>query len=236
MRAALEMAASTSVQTMAVTRHLRLIWQDEVTRGFVQVGALWELAGGAFAFEYTPHAHHERFVALPEFPRLEDLYVTDRLPAFFANRAMSSNRRSYATYCAWLGLDDIPSPVEILARSGGGRSTDTFHIVEGFAPVNGRINGSFFASGVRHIDGAHNRIQQLAPGHPLAVRREVDNPVNHLALLLDSSPGKPVGYIPDWLVGDLNRLDLGNISVKAERLNPQAPPHLQLMCRLVASI
>lgn len=236
MRSAIEMASSRSIQALSVTRHLRLIWQDQVTRQFMQVAALWELSGGTFAFEYAPDARHERFAPLAEFPQLDQLYMIDHLPAFFANRTMSPNRRSFAEYCDWLGIDDVPTPIEILARSGGGRSTDTFHVAEGFAPINGRIHGSFFASGVRHVAGAQERLQQLHLGDSLRVRREPDNPANELALLLDAAPGEPIGYVPDWLLGDLQQLDLDSIQVTVERLNLAAPAHLQLMCTLVAAV
>lgn len=236
MQSGLELAHRTEVDGQHVARCLRLIWQDEDTRKFIQVGVLWELATPAYAFEYTDGAQHERFVPLPEFPDRQKLYVTPQLPAFFANRVMSSRRESYGDYVGWLGIADVPTPVEILARSGGGRSTDTFHVVEGFVPVNGQVSGRFFASGIRHLPGAQDRLEQLMPGDFLRLRQEPGNSVNSKAVLLDKDPGQPVGYVPDWLLADLYHLGLDHVGVRVERVNRDAPAHLRLLCGLSGEV
>lgn len=236
MRSSVDLVTQAEIKGQRVERCLRLIWQDEETRQFIHVGVLWELLPLAFAFEYSDGARHPRFAPLPEFPDLERLYSTDRLPAFFANRVMSPHRRSFGAYADWLGVGDVPTPVEILARSGGRRSTDTFHVVEGFVPIHGRIEGSFFASGVRHIPGAKDRLLRMSSGDFLTLRREPSNPVNPLAVLLDAEPSQPVGYVPDWLLTDLKQLNLEQTSVRVERVNRDAPAHLQLLCRLSGEV
>lgn len=236
MRSAIDLAAERMVQGHPVARAVRLIWQDPVSRSFIQVGMLWELAANAFAFEYADGAQHERFRPLAEFPDKKKVYVTPHLPAFFANRVMSTHRRSYPEYVNWLGLAGLPTPMEVLARSGGVRSTDTFHVVEGFLPVNGQISGSFFASGVRHIPHAVDRLGDVRPGDRLELRRDEDNPVNEGALLLDILEGAPVGYVPDWLLSDLEGQEPDQFEVRVERLNLGAPSHFMLLCQLSGEV
>ena len=56
------------------------------------------------------------------------------------------------------------------------------------------------------------------------------------ALLIDAEADTPVGYVPDWLVNEVHELrDSGyQLDVVAERINPTAPAHLRLLCRLEA--
>lgn len=52
----------------------------------------------------------------------------------------------------------------MLARTGGPRATDTFHIVEDLGEVDGRHVSRFFASGVRYLDGVDERLARIEAG------------------------------------------------------------------------
>lgn len=119
MRSALKSSPTAATIHQSVSM-LRLVWQDVDTRRFIEVGRLSQLAHGAFSFQYTEGANHPRFQCLAEFPDRDCIYQSNALPAFFSNRVMSSQRESYGQYCNWLGLSDVASPMEILARTGGG--------------------------------------------------------------------------------------------------------------------
>lgn len=220
-------------------RRLLLIWQDPQSRRFVRVGQLEELAGGRFVFRYLPAAREGGFSPLVQFPKLDDVYVSEALPAFFANRVMSRHRDSYGVYRHQIGLETAgaDTPVEVLARTGGQRATDTFHIVDDLQPsADGRVVGRFLASGVRYLPGADERLRNMAPDQLLQLRDEPDNPVNPRAILIDVRDGAPIGHVPDWLVDDIHHLRdaASEITLVAERVNPDAPPHLRLLCRLEA--
>jgi hypothetical protein len=148
---------------------------------------------------------------------------------------MSASRPDYPSLVEALNLSVDTSPVEILARTGGPRATDTFQIAAEPAISRDVATSLFLASGVRHIDGAEERIRQLRPGDALTVRPEPANPVNPLALLLDSAPNEPVGWIPDWMVDyvqDLLHL-AADPRVSVVRVNPtDRPAHLRLLCKL----
>ncbi|MEJ7742434.1 MAG: hypothetical protein WKF73_07750 [Nocardioidaceae bacterium] len=177
---------------VAAARRLLLIWRNPNTSRLSRVGELEELADGRFAFRYVAKLDPD-FSPLVQFPEPDSLYVSDSLPAFFVNRVMSKQRPSYPEYRAWLGLDGSgeDTPVEVLARTGGGRGTDTFHIVDDLQPRDGHVVSRFLGSGVRHIDGAEERVARLGKGQRLFLRDEPDNPVNQRAILIDAEDGLP---------------------------------------------
>ncbi|WP_316669214.1 hypothetical protein [uncultured Propionibacterium sp.] len=216
-------------------RSLRIIWQDEASRRFIHVATLDQVESDTFVFHYEEGARHENFEPLAEFPKLERTYSVNRLPAFFSNRVMSPRRASYPTYCGWLGLSEITTPVEILARNGGGRVTDTFHVVDGFEPVAGHVEGHFLASGVRYFEN-NRSLSRIGKGDRLRLVPEPDNAANPGAVLLGDAHGAPVGYVPDWLLGDVRGWGLPNTAVHVGQVNTEAPAHLRLLCRIEANL
>jgi hypothetical protein len=218
------------------TRSLLVIWQNPATRKFQKIGRLSHLVDGSYSFSYLDAGRRDpEFFPLDEYPEFDQVYVSTGLPAFFANRVMSADRPSYGVHLSWLGLDpgDDDIPMEVLARTGGGRATDTFHVVD--VPVSSRQSGltsRFFVSGVRHRPEAASLIESLRAGDELAVRSDSSNPANEHALLIDAKDGKAIGWIPDWLVDDVRAVHDhgGRVRVSVARVNPDAPPHLQVMC------
>jgi hypothetical protein len=218
-------------------RSLLLVWQEPASRKFLRVARFSQLSDGRFAFEYDESAAAlPSFYPLAEFPDFKRTYIAGTLPAFFANRIMSHDRPSYGQYLDWLGLEPgADTPMELLARTGGGRATDTFHLVD--APMVGdRMSSRFFVSGVRHIEGAAERLRLVNVGDELKVRPEPQNPVDPRALLIDVESGDAVGWVPNWLLDEVHRfLDSGhNVHIVVERLNLDAPDHLKLLARIDA--
>lgn len=227
-------------QRSAVQRVLLLVWQDPADRRFVPVAELHHLEDGRFVFQYLDAARsHSRFFALDEYPDLARSYVTDSLPVFFANRIMSTDRPEYDRYLHWLGLDDVESsqiPLEVLSRTGGGRATDTFHIVD--SPLRGEhdFKSRFFVSGIRHVDEPEVVLARVRPGDRLELRRQPDNEVNSKAVIIDVENGVQLGWVPDWLCGEVtDLLDSGwSIELTAQQVNLDAPAHTRVLCRLLA--
>lgn len=238
---ATELRSPDRVDLSMSRRSLVLVWQNPETRRFIKVGQVDALPDGKVAFHYLPIAASEPdFEVLDEFSRLNTAYVTDGVPAFFANRILSEDRRGYADYLGWLGLtgweaDDVP--FEVLARTGAGRATDTFHVVEAPTDAERRFASRFFVSGIRHTADADGVVATLHEGTQLALERELSNEHNPQAVLINAADGRRIGYVPDWLCGDVyNRLadDRWDVDVVAERVNHHAPVHLRVLCRLEA--
>lgn len=220
---------------------LVLVWQNPVSRRFVKVGQLDALPGTRFAFQYLPTAwEDEDFVPLLEYPDRHTAYLSDEVPAFFANRILSAERPNYDRYLGWLGIagltaDDVP--FEVLARTGGGRATDTFHVVDLPLDLGHSFSSRFFVSGVRYIDDTESIVRALRNGADLVLELDESNEHNAKAVLIDTAGGRKVGYVPDWLCGDVHdRIKDGwIITAVAERVNPDAPAHVRVLCKLHAT-
>lgn len=228
-----------SIDQVATTvSSLLLIWQNPETRTFSKVGRLTRVSEG-FQFEYLRDQLDPAFKPIHSFPDLARVYLTQELPAFFANRVMSRKRSTYQDYAGWLGVSAVDdAPFEVLARTGGGRETDTFHVVQEPEPVRG--GGStvrFFASGLRHIDGLEARLDEVQPGDRLSLRPEPTNENDPRAILIDVESGLAVGWVPAWLLDDVHEWMRECAPVMAvEQVNLDAPWHLRLLCRVDVSL
>lgn len=232
--------AEARVRTQDRTRRLFVVWQHPTSRRFHHVGHLDVHADGQFTFGYEAEAVAvDGFEGFAAFPDLRHTYRSDELFPFFSNRVLTPRRPEYERYLDALAIHESDfAPVEILARAGGTRATDTVHIVpEPRLEPDGRHVLLFLASGTRHIEFADERIARLRTGEELTLRPDHENRVNPSALLLDNTTGEPVGWVPDYLVDQVHHYrDHGAVRVFVERANgPDVPPHLRLLCRLDAT-
>lgn len=222
------------------SRELLLVWQNPATRRFSTVGLL-SISSGGFRFRYADEAKADPdFFALAEFPHLDGEYASPALPAFFANRVMSAARNSYDDYLGWLALDaQSPDlPVEILVRTGAERATDTFHVVE--KPSRGALSfvSRFFVSGVRHQPAQPVAVGAVSTGDRLELEPEAGNSANADAHRVVTLGGVPVGWVPDWLCGEIAELSRSGwrFEAVAEKVSPEAPSHIQVLCRITAHL
>lgn len=219
-------------------RTLTLIWQNPATRRFVKVGRFDALPSGSYAFQYLPSAFEDRdFAPLEEYPERLGVYVSDEVPAFFANRIRSAERPDYEKYLSWLGVDKFDAdvlPFEVLARTGGTRATDTFHVVEVPETNGGRYSIRFFVSGIRYTDERSAIVESLRPGDELVLQPERTNKHNASAVMVKSNADQKIGYVPDWLCDDITSRahDGWKLTAVAERVNPDAPAHVRVLCRI----
>lgn len=221
------------------SRELLLVWQKPGTRQFLRAGTL-RVTDDTYEFRYAPDiADDPDFFPLDGFPRLDSVYNSEHLPAFFANRVMSAERGMYEQYLGWLGLErgDHALAVEVLARTGGARATDTFHIIEQPPGDAHRFTSRFFVSGIRHQMGASERVRGIRAGDTLLVEPQPDNAKNADAHLILKSHDEPIGWVPDWLCGEVAALrsEGWHFQVIAEQVNMDAPSHVQVLCRVEAS-
>ena len=217
-----------------VARSLWLIWKNPETGCHFKVGQLDSLLSGGFVFSYENALDlPEGFAPLAEFPDTQKVYRGSGLPAFYANRVMSHSRIAYGKYVEWLGLEPDGSnmPVEILARTGGERATDTFHVVE--RPLQGHKSSTyFFVSGIRHsgFDVLDGTIKQ---GAEIALVPEPENPHNDQAVILAVADGRRIGWVPDWLLPALPSVSgLHDFKVLVEKVNSDAPYRMQVLCSI----
>ena len=235
---------------MNALEQLYVVWQDPKSRKYFPVGRLRHISEGGedyFEFVYirgTEDARQHSFEPFLAFPELRVAYRSTELFPFFVNRLLLESReKEYKEFVRSLGL--VPgkaSPIEILARSGGRRATDS---IELFAPFeNGRtaeseeclINYFFLVHGLRHMrDYAQRLANTLKRGDPLFIMHDLQNPVDPEAMVLRTSDYCCVGFLPRYLLADLWELvkTEGSIKVSIERLNASpAPIQQRILCKL----
>lgn len=222
---------------------LFVAWQDPKTRFWHPVGRL-TFGDGLYRFAYTQGA--QKSPRFRPFGRLSDLqrsYVSRNLFPLFLNRVLHENRPEYSDFLTWVGLDTSESDAfEILDRTGGERQTDS--IVVFACPVRdseGFYTAHFFSHGIRHLPKAsQERVNELAEGDTLFPMLDVHNPYDTNAVMLRTGdPATLVGYCPRYRALDFGRLIQMNkpddVLVTVERVNPDAPTQLRLLCKLRAA-
>ncbi len=229
-------------------RTLFLAWQDPLGRRWFPVGRL-EYSDGLYSFAYTQGAEQARteagFQALPSFPELHTVYVSEHLFPLFSNRSLPPSRPEYREYLQWLCVPESDSdPMAVLARSGGSRVTDTLEVFP--CPEKndqGEYQVHFLVHGLSHMPSTSaDRVTQLQPGEPLLAMRDFQNPKDPDAIALRTAEKFErdmylVGYCPRYLGADFLKLLNWNLSPKitVERVNPPpAPTQFRVLCKSVA--
>lgn len=223
-------------------RTLFLAWQNPKTRHWYPVARLTH-DGSWYTFVYTKGAQ-----ACPDFypfgrmTELGAVYRSEDLFPLFANRLLPKTRPEYRDYLRWLNLEDKENDsIATLSRSGGLRGTDSLEVFP--QPVlsnTGKYELVFLSHGLRHLpEYAIERCSQLERGERLYLMFDTQNDNDNSALVLRTeSPITIVGFCPRYLTKDfaslLEQSNANEVEVKVERVNPDAPLQLRLLCRFSA--
>lgn len=222
-------------------RRLFVAWRSP-QRQIVPIGELLQIedeTGRRHEFAYLKAAEFtlDQY-RLPGFPDLSVRYTSNTLFPTFANRTMPRHREDYDAFVSRLGLCSPVDPFEVMERSGGRRQTDRIEVFGEPAYEHGLLTAHFFLRGIRHIEGAEERVAQLAVGEQLGIRTDPDNPVNPLALTLHDKEDDLLGYLPDYLVDTAHELkDLNGPlpTITVEHVNDRNTPfHMRLLCTLTS--
>jgi hypothetical protein len=230
-----------------------LAWQDSSgsERWFV-VGRLRRLPSALYEFVYTRGYEQAQTIAKMQpilgFMESSQRYLSGEIFPLFQNRLMSPSREEYTAYIERLGLAQgprfPPEPLQILARSGGRRATDSFKVFP--APLKQPMAGgrwsyniSFFVHGVRHVSPeSQRRVSSCEVGERLLLLSDWQNAADPNAVMLRTENDKRLlGWLPRYYCADIAGLreQKQPIDVVVERVNPASLPHGQrLLCRLTA--
>lgn len=221
---------------------LFVAWQDPNSRRWVPVGRL-TYENGTYRFVYTRGAKEvKNFTPFGRMTDLESAYVSDVLFPLFANRVLPKSRPEYRDYLRWLGLSETEhNEIEVLARSGGLRATDTLEIFPCPEPAeDNNYVVYFFSHGLRHlISENQERIKSLKSQERLFLMQDIQNLYDPMALLMRTDdPISIVGYCPRYYSGEFSKLlkEVGpdRVKVAVEQVNSDAPSQLRLLCKLVS--
>jgi hypothetical protein len=221
---------------------LFVVWRDPKDKAWLPIGRLCR-DRGVYRFRYTKGASKSRnFVP---FARMEDrgaTYESDELFPVFATRLLSPSRPDYAEFTQWAGLEGpAPDSLELLARTGGIRETDSLALFPEPEPTpDGCFRMHFFAHGLRYFAApAIGALRNIQSRDPLFLMLDEQNAHDPEAILMRT--GDPVtcaGYCPRYLAHDLRALlraaGPSKVSTIVIRANLSAPTDLRLLCRVTA--
>lgn len=224
---------------MSVRRFL-VSWRT-ASRRIAPVGQL--TYDGSYRFQYLPSAGHlDGFRPFPNFPDLDGHYVSPFLFPFFGARVMDRRRADFAAWRTALALPPEADDLDLLARSGGWRQGDHASVTEEprVAP-NGSTAYAFLVRGITHrLPEAVRRedlLTSVDAGDPLTVRPDEGNEVNAHALLVVTSMGAAIGWVPDALVNFVGAVvDNGGSLTVLRRNGPEQPPYLRLVAELTGRL
>lgn len=221
---------------------LFIAWQDPETREWIPVGRLTR-NDDSYIFVYTKGAKRsKRFVPFGWMKDLDSLYVSEHLFPLFANRILPRSRPEFSDYIDWLGLSaEEYDDLDILARSGGVRETDTLEIFPCPVPdQHHRYVGHFFSHGLRYFSKEQQqRLRSLRVGEQIFLLKDIQNEFDPNALILRSSePVALIGYCPRYFSAEFSELiDKASpeaVHVTLARVNADAPSELRLLCKITA--
>jgi hypothetical protein len=209
-------------------------WRGERSNGIIPVAELLErqLPDGTTRFEFgylqaSKRAMAVGFEPFVAFPNISRRYVSSTLFQFFQNRVLPTTRPDYLRFLETFGLDPRQAnTVDILGRSLGHRQTDQIETVlePEHHPVTDEYVTYFLVRGVRWVPGADDAACRLSVGQILRPEIDVSNESNPRARLLFAGD-ETLGYLADYLVDDLDRIEASGskATFAVERVNP--PPH-----------
>lgn len=232
---------------------LYLAWQDTLkTRRWFVVGRLRWLPEEQYEFVYT-HGYEEaqRIASMQPilgFMESQRRYLSEELFPLFQNRLMSPSREEYAAHIERLGLarsaSEPPEPLQVLARSGGRRTTDSFEVFPAPSRIRTSEDGhsyriSFFIHGIRYVPAAsQERASRCQPSERVLLLSDWQNPHDVSSLMLRTEADNHLlGWVPRYYCADIHALRERGlaIEVRVERVNPaSSPPWQRVLCRLTA--
>ncbi len=215
-----------------------IAWQAPDTRDWHVVGNLQERNSG-YVFKYTKGAlKSTKFTRFSGMNDLRETYVSEELFPLFKNRLLSPKRPEYPQFIKWLGLNDEDvNPIDILARSGGLRSTDQLQIFKRIdVNSSGEFEQFFFLHGLSYLNStANERVSELQPGQVLRLCLDGQNEYDSDAVFARADkPAEIVGYCPRYFAHDIKNMlsdDPKSVTLTVEKFSKEAPHNYRLLCK-----
>ncbi|RKI40784.1 DNA-binding protein [Corallococcus sp. AB004] len=229
-----------------------LAWQDSQSRRWFVVGRLRQIQQSLYEFVYTRGYEEATRVARMQpilgFANKDQRYLSDKLFPLFQNRLMSPNREEYAAHIKRLGLSYDPrspaEPLQVLARSGGHRATDSFAVVAAPWKQSSKEGGycyvlDFFVHGTRYVPlDSQVRASQCHPAERLLLLSDWQNEYDPKSVMIRTgNDNHLLGWLPRYYSTDIATLREQGlpIEVRVEQANPLSSPLDQrLLCRLTS--
>jgi len=228
---------------MTNTNSVYVAWQAPDTRHWHVVGNLQERESG-YVFKYTKGAlKSEKFTKFSGMSDVKETYISDELFPLFKNRLLSPRRPEYPRFINWLGLgEEVAKPIDILARSGGLRSTDQLQMFKKIdVDEGGNFEHFFFLHGLSYLNQAANdRVSELKHGEVLRLCLDLQNEHDSDAVVVRADkPAEIVGYCPRYFTSDIKKMLIDNpktVTLSVEKISEDAPHNYRLLCKFSGKI
>jgi hypothetical protein len=231
-----------SQQLDHAVRRFAVAWRNRPLRLISPVAVLDHSASG-YRFQYLPSVRTdvEGFRPFIGFRDLDRVYESSRLWPFFDLRVMDPKRPDFPEYVRQLGLPPDASRLDILSRSGGEQKGDSVLLVEAPAVADdGATESIFLARGSRYAGPetqTSTAVEHLQAGSELSIVDDTANEANADALLLTTSDGVPVGWVPDLLIDYARQVRAaGGHATVVQNNGRGAPWHMRLLVNVAGRL
>lgn len=182
--------------------YLYMIWKSEKSRQQYIVGQLSK--NGQYEFQYCEEiesAIADGFTPLLCFPKLDELYTSEKLFTIFTSRLPDKKRKNIHEILKKYGLAEFDEYM-LLKRSGARLPIDTLEFIDPIFNTDETVTRIFFMAGVRHYLNCEGvncaEAVTLTRGDEVFLRSQPENEYDPNAVEVLDVSEKVLGYIPRY--------------------------------------
>src|SRR5699024_4427213 len=221
---------------MSKVKTLLVVWQDEVSRLFYNIGTLSHY-NDYYGFTYTSidsgprklgDALKQGYMIHPAFPDVDKTYRAKTLFPAFDRCIPSPDRADFEAILADLDLEKDASKMEILRATRGRLANDSYSFEQPLRrEQDGKLHSSFFIHGMRHRELPDEWAYWLTESRLLKLIHEPTNSKDSNAVGIYTMDDKMLGYVPNFYSQAIASLIKHGASpvVRVTHLNEKSHPH-----------
>lgn len=182
--------------------YLYLIWKSEKSRQQYIIGQLSK--NGQYEFQYCGEiesAIADGFTPLLCFPKLDELYTSEKLFTIFTSRLPDKKRKNIDEILKKYGLTEFDEYM-LLKRSGARLPIDTLEFIDPIFNTEETVTRIFFMAGVRHYLNCNGEncaeAVILTRGDEVFLRSQPENKFDTNAVEMLDVSKKVLGYVPRY--------------------------------------
>ena len=192
---------------MSKVNTLLVVWQDEVSRLFYNIGTLSHY-NDYYEFTYTSidsgprklgDALKHGYMIHPAFPDIDKTYRSNTLFPAFDQRIPSPDRADFETILDDLDLEKNASKMEILRETRGRIAGDPYSFEQPLRwEQDGKLHSNFFIHGMRYQELPHEWSSWVTEKSLLKLIQEPTNPNDSNAVGIYTMDDLMLGYVPNF--------------------------------------
>lgn len=215
---------------------LWLIWQNERTRQRYHIGNLVHNED-KYVFYYNKIRRRRGLLEAIEngyqphlaFRDIDKTYISDKLFGPFARRLPDHRRPDFQEILRTHGLSNDYTEMDLLRVTGGRLATDSYEFVAPIYVYGNYFDFNFYIAGWKYYEG-EQIVGQLKIGEKVQFQLEPDNVHDSKAVIVLTSEGRKLGYIPAFYSEFMFQLikKRGDYEAKIHSIQLEALPQLKV--------